>query len=610
MSLRPVVRPVRHLALSGAIALLLSATASATSVAPELPSTNSFAKAVVVPDIASVPADSQRIRPLLERYQADLGSLDHFYDVPYGKTREAAYRSFYEGWQKQLSGIDAASLGLEDRIDLLLFRRELAHQLDQMDFEHGRYVEAAALIPDVDRLVALAEDRRLMQPQDAQESAALLAEVTRKIETLDADVKKRGFDAVSNKNPVVAYRAAQVIDAVRRAVTNWKDFYAGYDPDMDYWASSKDGPADKIDAALATYAGTLRDKLAGASDPEAIIGDPIGRDALVKQLVVEGIAYTPEEILDIARRELAWCHAEMTKAAKAMGYDDWHDALEKVKQDSPPPGQHPQLVRQLAWEAINYVEDNDLVTVPELAKRDWRMNMLSAERQLQAPFFLGGTDVWVAYPTAGMPEDKKRMSLRGNNRHFSRAVVHHELIPGHHLQSYMLERYQPQRQMFWTPFWGEGWALYWEFRLYEMGFAKTPEDRLGMLFWRSHRAARIQFSLGFHLGKMTPQQAIDLLVNEVGHERENAAAEVRRSFAGDYPPLYQAAYMLGGLQFHALHKEMVTNGDMTERQFHDAILQGGPIPVELVRARLKGEAPATNWKASWRFYPSIHQPGT
>ena len=72
-----------------------------------------------------------------------------------------------------------------------------------------------------------------------------------------------------------------------------------------------------------------------------------------------------------------------------------------------------------------------------------------------------------------------------------------------------------------------------------------------MLFWRSHRAARILFSLGFHLEKMTPDQAVDLLVERVGHERENARAEVRRSFAGDYGPLYQIAYMIGGLQFYA-----------------------------------------------------------
>jgi uncharacterized protein (DUF885 family) len=67
-----------------------------------------------------------------------------------------------------------------------------------------------------------------------------------------------------------------------------------------------------------------------------------------------------------------------------------------------------------------------------------------------------------------------------------------------------------------------------------MKFPKTPEDRIGFLFWRSHRCARIIFSLSFHLEKMTPQECIDLLVNRVGHEVDNATAEVRRSFNGTY----------------------------------------------------------------------------
>ena len=156
--------------------------------------------------------------------------------------------------------------------------------------------------------------------------------------------------------------------------------------------------------------------------------------------------------------------------------------------------------------------------------------------------------------------------------------------------------------MFQTPFWTEGWALYWEMQLYDRGFARTPEEKIGMLFWRSHRAARILFSLSFHLGKMTPEQAIDLLVERVGHERENAAAEVRRSFAGDYGPLYQTAYMLGGLQFRALHKEIVDNGKMSEREFHDSILKGGAMPVSVVRSRLLKISPEVDLPASWKFY--------
>ena len=58
---------------------------------------------------------------------------------------------------------------------------------------------------------------------------------------------------------------------------------------------------------------------------------------------------------------------------------------------------------------------------------------------------------------------------------------------------------------------------------------------------------------------MTPQECIDLLVNRIGHERDNATAEVRRSFTG-YGPLYQAAYLLGGLQLRALHRELVESG--------------------------------------------------
>ena len=64
-----------------------------------------------------------------------------------------------------------------------------------------------------------------------------------------------------------------------------------------------------------------------------------------------------------------------------------------------------------------------------------------------------------------------------------------------------------------------------------------------------------------------------MLVNDVGHERDNAAAEVRRSFGGDYDPLYQAAYLIGGLQVRALHRELVGAGRMTDREFHDAFLR-------------------------------------
>jgi len=93
----------------------------------------------------------------------------------------------------------------------------------------------------------------------------------------------------------------------------------------------------------------------------------------------------------------------------------------------------------------------------------------------------------------------------------------------------------------------------------------------------------------------------------VGFERENAAGEVRRSFeSGYYGPLYQAAYMLGALQFRALHRELVGGGQMTDRKFHDAILKMNAIPVEMVRASLTKQTLDAGFRSNWKFYGPLH----
>jgi uncharacterized protein (DUF885 family) len=138
--------------------------------------------------------------------------------------------------------------------------------------------------------------------------------------------------------------------------------------------------------------------------------------------------------------------------------------------------------------------------------------------------------------------------------------------------------------------------------LWDLGFPRGPEDRVGMLFWHMHRAARIIFSISFHLEQMTAPQAVDFLVERVGHERANAEAEVRRSIDGSYEPIYQSAYMLGALQFYALHKELVGSGKMTNKDFHDALLKENSIPVELIRADLTSQPLTRDYKPNWRFY--------
>jgi len=389
----------------------------------------------------------------------------------------------------------------------------------------------------------------------------------------------------------------------------YKDWLAAMQR-LDFDALNRDGQIDylllrsRIEADLRRI--ELRDnaqQLPVVKDESGISGRPIGTEALIVELEAENIPYTPQELINLAEKEYVWCEAEIKKASRELGFgDDWKKAIEHVKTMHVPPGQQPYAIRDLALEATDYVQNNNMVTVPEVARESWRSEMMSPQRQLVNPFFTGGETISISFPTSTMSYEAKIQSMRGNNIPFSHATVFHELIPGHELQGFMNSRYRSYRRTFNTPFWIEGWSLYWEFILYDRGFQSTPENRIGALFWRMHRCARIVFSLGFHMGKMKPQECVDYLVAKVGHEPQNAAGEVRRSFGGGYTPLYQAGYMLGGLQIRSLRHELVDSGKMTERQFHDALLKENSIPIAMMRADLSGQKLSRDYVVDWKFY--------
>ncbi|MGH9719284.1 MAG: DUF885 family protein [Bryobacteraceae bacterium] len=555
------------------------------------------------PDLrALAPRGANDLRDVIERFEDDFGALTRFFATQGSPARERVLRQFYGAWLAGVERIDFDALGPDAKIDWVLFRNTLKHRSRELVLARARVDEIASLLPFAPNVMELKEARQLVTPLDAQKAAATLIDLGKQVE--QAARKLRAPDAPKMKS-TVASRASQSAQSLRQTLKDWFGFYNGYDPAFTWWAAE---PYKQLDKGLEAYAGALREKGAGIrqGDRDTIVGDPIGREALLSELEAEMIPYTPEELIALANKEFAWCQAEMLKASRDLGYgDDWRKALGHVKNLYVPAGQQPALILEQALEAIEYVQKHNLVTVPPLARDTWRMEMMTPERQRINPFFTGGEVISVSYPTDGMSHEQKLMSMRGNNIHFSRATVFHELIPGHHLQGYMTRRHRPYRSLFRTPFWGEGWALHWEMLFWDLGFQQSPENRIGMLFWRSHRAARIIFSLSFHLEKMTAQECVDLLVDKVGHERENAAAEVRRSFEGRYSPLYQAAYMLGALQFRALHKELAGTGKMTNRDFHDAILKLNTMPVAMVRASLTQEKVTRDFTSSWKFYGDL-----
>ncbi|KAF5020740.1 hypothetical protein F66182_7242 [Fusarium sp. NRRL 66182] len=535
------------------------------------------------------------------RTQADIGELDKFYNIDIAPRRHRALESYHKGEQDLLSEMDFEALDQEGKVDYIMLSTYHTRQLNNLDLRQSSQERFGPLLPFSDDLISLLEACQDVVPMKAKETAGLLNNITKSITTVQKKVRDGGF----NVTETTGYLASNAISGLLELLGEWHTFYSTYDPMFDFWVTT---PWQATNTSLTGYLTIVQTELAGMNKKDGqdvIVGEPIGREGLEVELEAEMIPYTPEELIEIGNQEFEWCEREMIKQSEALGYGrDWKRALEHVKNDYVDPGKQPEYVRDLVVEGSRFVTEHDLVTIPPLANSTWRMTMMDAERQKVSPFFLGGPTIYVSYPVVSMEHDPKLMVMRGNNRHFAHATAFHEMFPGHRLQLYMADRHNSHRKyMFDTPFFVEGWALYWEFLLYERDdFHLSPENRIGALWWRMHRCLRIIFSLRFHLGEMTAQEAVDLLVDRISHERSTAEGEVRRSVEGTYSPLYQAGYMLGALQLWKLREMAVDSGRMSQKEFHDAILKVGVLPIEMVRALILNQELSRDFKAEWKFY--------
>ncbi|TDZ15828.1 hypothetical protein Cob_v011274 [Colletotrichum orbiculare MAFF 240422] len=557
------------------------------------------------------------------RVTSDEKELFKFYSVKSSSSRYQRMKRYYSEELDDLFQAPFDTYNHDDKVDFLLLRNYLNKNLRILELDRHRDAQVRPVLPFIQVIIDLVEARQHVVPVDSKQTAATLNTTAKEIwKTTEA------IHANEIKGTVAIFsRAKSTLDHLQGHVDELYAFYSPYDPLFPWWCEA---PKKAFDEAMDGIKSALEAKLVEKTGPGAIRAavEPIGRDGLLNELEAEMIPYTPEELLKLAQEQYDWCEKEMKKASRSISPskaasvrpnagvsgqeddesstglgDNWKAALEYVKNTYVEPGQQTEIVRQLAREGEHFVIKHDLVTVPEVAGETWRMFMISAERQKESPFFLGGPSIMVSYPTAAMEHDLKMMVMRGNNPHFSRATAFHELIPGHRLQLLMGKRHHPYRKLFETPFFVEGWAMYWEFVFWNRGdFFVSPEDKVGTLFWRMHRCARIIFSLKYHLGEMTPQECVDLLVDWVGHERSNAEGEVTRSFGGDYSPLYQAGYMLGAFQMHGLREEVLTKGLMGEKELHDKILKANTMPIELLRALLLDLPLSPDYTSKWRFY--------
>lgn len=564
--------------------------------------------------LASLYEQASETSGLVVQYENDVRAVEYFYGPMssggYGRwgaqvlnapDQRARLLQLDKDYLSKLAELNFDGMSIHGQVDYVLLKRKIDAHIRQLEAEDEHYQRITKYLPFAGTIYDFEAKRRRGTSVVGESIAQQLHDALGTLNNAKATI-----DAMESMAQDDANFLADAVSALKSRLKSAYDFYDGYDPMFTWWVPE---PYKALDESLAEYEKLIRSKSDAApfDDGSNIGGQPIGRDAFNRQLKEEMIAYTADELLALAEKEFAWCEAELLKASREMGFgDDWKAAQEQVKNSYVPPGKQPELIIKLNDDAIQFIKAHNLMALPPLAEETWGMIMMTPERQLVNPFFTGGREISVSYPTNTMSHADKLMSMRGNNPYFSRGTVQHELVPGHHLQYFMSSRYKTyRRSAFGTPFWGEGWALYWELLLYDKGFAKTPEERIGMLFWRMHRCARITFSIKFHLGEWTPQQCVDYLVDRVGHEPANAHGEVKRSFEANYSPLYQLAYLVGGLQLFSIKNELVDSGKMTFEEFHDAIIKQNSLPIEMVRATLTNQQLTRDYEPIWKFY-NVH----
>src|SRR5437667_5444707 len=350
------------------------------------------------------------MRSLIERYTVDRGSLTRSYPGSISLARQALFRHFYSDWLAQLQKLNFDSMSQEGKVDYLLLKNHLEYELRQMDIQAKQLAEIQPLVPFAKTIADFEDARRQMQPIDSAKTAATLTNLRKQIDdtrrAVEAGIRTAsGSDRIDpiKAKKTVAFRAVGAINNLRNTLRNWYTFYNGYDPLFTWW---NEEPYKSLDQTLMTYAAFLSERVVGLrpegtqgsttgatpnrgagggpgpgqgfgqgqggqrlvtsarpGDTSDIVGDPIGRDALLSELQSEMIPYTPEELIGIANREMVWCEDEMKKASRDLGYgDDWKKALEHVKQQYVEPGKQPEMIRDLALEAIKFVGDYGQVT--------------------------------------------------------------------------------------------------------------------------------------------------------------------------------------------------------------------------------------------------------
>jgi uncharacterized protein (DUF885 family) len=311
----------------------------------------------------------------------------------------------------------------------------------------------------------------------------------------------------------------------------------------------------------------------------------IGRELFDRKLhTAHMIAENADELLRFGERLRATATAELEKIAKEIEPGvPWQEIAAQLRTDIPSPDSALEEYREAMDAARHFTISRDLMPVPD-----------TTLEVVPTPDFLRPLIPLAAYQGPGafdpvqrglflvtLPENGE--SWRSHCRAELPSTALHEGIPGHHLQMSIGNQLSSvPRRVLSTPAAREGWALYCETLMAEMGFLDSAAER----FFQAHhllwRAIRVILDVSLHTKGMSMEEAAARLRDELGFEPHVAEAEAKRYCAY---PTYQLCYAVGRRDILALREDLrkARTGEFSLSTFHEELLQYGALPTALAR---------------------------
>ena len=243
--------------------------------------------AAQVADLNDLSIPQSELRGMIDRYTVDRGTLNRSYSTEMSPTREARLKQLYNEWLAALERQNFEGLSQAGKVDYLLFKNHLTHELLQLEIESKTRAEIALFLPFSQSITDLADARRRMEQIDSPKAAALLTTLKKQVDAARRAVEMglRG-DARGESGPegsgdgkggpikvkkTVANRAVAALSSLRNSLRGWFNYYNLYDPTFTWWV---DEPYKSLDQAIQSYATFLGERIVGLRMGETPAPDP------------------------------------------------------------------------------------------------------------------------------------------------------------------------------------------------------------------------------------------------------------------------------------------------------------------------------------------------